>query len=217
MEQRNNEEIVGAKVDQACEMDTQDSVISPSLMLSSSPHLSFQSTDLPLVVSCLQTEPLKISGFDSRENDNCLNSSREDSPRTPQDAMFDPFAYLPERPLLAPFVRKCRTSTLILDSTLRCNLTEQYESDAERICDYMLVEDVCDDLLEAIMAKRAQEISVSDDRCMTPTFENGVDDAAENCPDAPARTTETLKHTGKASSKKKLDFNAAGLCRKLEF
>ncbi|KAK1384134.1 hypothetical protein POM88_021869 [Heracleum sosnowskyi] len=218
MENMNQEKIVGDNVDETCVMDTEDMMISPSLMLSSSPASTIQSTDLPQELPSLRTKPLKISCDDSREHDNCLNSLTEDSPRTPKDAIFDPFASGPEGLLLAPFFRKCRTSTLNLGSSFKCNFTEQCESNAERIPENRLMEDAYDELLElAIMSTRVEEISVSDDRCTTPTSENHVHDDAEKCPDAPARTTENLKNTGKVSSKKKLDFNTAGLSRKLEF
>lgn len=62
MLQLNEETIVGEKVEVPCDMDTDDSVIAPSLMLSSSPDhdLSIQSTDLSRDVSPLQTKLLKI-------------------------------------------------------------------------------------------------------------------------------------------------------------
>lgn len=73
MEQVNDVKTVVENVEEECDMDTEDLVIVPSLMLSSSPDdSSIQSTDLSLDVSLLQTKSLKISYFDSRDA-NCLN------------------------------------------------------------------------------------------------------------------------------------------------
>lgn len=216
MEQLNDEDCVSEKLDEACDMDTEDVALSRSLMLSVSPELTVKSADLPLDLSSLQTKPLKISCFDSRQHDHCLTLLSDDSPLTPKDAIFDPFASGPDRHLLAPFCRKCRTSTCIFSSSMNCKGTEQCASDGERISENRMMEVVYEDLLEAIISKRADEIADSNDGCATPTFENLLNDVAEACPDAPARTAENLKNTSKMSSKKKLVFNT-GLFRKIEF
>lgn len=118
--------------------------------------------------------------------------------------MFCPFASGPDTFLLAPFAKKSK-------------VTEECETDSGKISENRLVQDVYADLMEAIMKNQAEEISVSDNGCRTPTLENLVNDVAETCPDAPARTAENFNNTGKVLTKKKLDFNIAGLCRKLEF
>ncbi|WOG93643.1 hypothetical protein DCAR_0312929 [Daucus carota subsp. sativus] len=208
----NDEKIVNEQLEEPCDMETENVVNSATLLPVSAPS-RVESTDSPLVLSSLPTEPQKVSGSDTGEHDSGLKILSEGGPCTPKDALFDPLASGPDKLLAAPFWKRCRSSACILSSSLKCMETELSEGDATRKSENGMVDAVDEDSLGAMMSNQVKGISVSDDGRVTPTSVNPLSDVAETCPDAPERNGGNSKKT----SKKKLIFGTAGLCRRLDF
>ena len=206
----NDEKIVNEQLEEPCDMETENVVNSATLLPVSAPS-RVESTDSPLVLSSLPTEPQKVSGSDTGEHDSGLNSSSKGGPCTPKDALFDPLASGPDKLLAAPIWKRCRSSACILSSSLKCKDTELSEGDATRKAENGMVDVADEDSLGAMMSNQVKGISLSDG-CVTPTSVNPLSDVAETCPDAPERNGENSK-----TCKKKLNFGTAGLCRRLDF
>nr|XP_043610574.1 unknown protein 1 [Erigeron canadensis] len=150
-----------------------------------------------------------------------MNEDSDDTPGTPKDSVFDPFAPGPDKMVLAPVSMKYFEESrnyvarrLNFNSVMTKKDCEKRAGVVERcIEDDLLLEAVYDSLLEVIICKQAEdmvaEMSVfvdsSPDAVKTPPFATRLTGIADACPGAPLKA-------GKKS--RKIDL---GLCRKLEF
>ncbi|KAK3018230.1 hypothetical protein RJ639_002764 [Escallonia herrerae] len=140
----------------------------------------------------LVASPSTQSGFDSHQKDDPCSSS-EDSPRTPKEGVFDPFAPGPDKLMLAPHRKHNQESRvsvarrLNFNSTLKIVGDAKCEIDAEMISDEdILLETVYVTLLEAIVSKQSEMVlrellplDPSPDGFKTPTSTpclNGTDE-----------------------------------------
>ncbi|KAK2996522.1 hypothetical protein RJ639_025243 [Escallonia herrerae] len=112
----------------------------------------------------LVASPSTQSGFDSHQKDDPCSSS-EDSPRTPKEGVFDPFAPGPDKLMLAPHRKHNQESRvsvarrLNFNSTLKIVGDAKCEIDAEMISDEdILLETVYVTLLEAIVSKQSEMV-----------------------------------------------------------
>ncbi|KAL2457873.1 Uncharacterized protein Adt_46155 [Abeliophyllum distichum] len=168
--------------------------------------------------------PLTI--YSSSPNVPCSNSylnnhpnfPNEDSPRTPKENVFDPFAPGPDKLLLAPHHGKCTEESRInvvrqLNFMSTANLFRDANRDAneETILDEEF-ESVYGTLLEAIISEQTKELvakalsEVSEsDGFRTPTSAPRLSGVADTCPRAPVKSSSKCRVIDKE------------LCRKLEF
>lgn len=157
--------------------------------------------------------------FNSYQN-NHTNFLNEDSPRTPKESVFDPFAPGPDKLLLAPHRGKCMeesrinvvrqlnfnsTATLVRDSNHEVN--KEITLDEEKLfeCVYVtLLEAIISEQTEELVAKALTQVSESDGY-RTPTSAPRLSGVADTCPGAPVKSTSKFRVIDKE------------LCRKLEF
>ncbi|KAK2981874.1 hypothetical protein RJ640_010391 [Escallonia rubra] len=166
----------------------------------------------------LVASPSTQSGFDSHQKDDPCSSSK-DSPRTPKEGVFDPFAPGPDKLMLAPHRKHNQESRvsvarcLNFNSTLKIVGDAKCEIDAEMISDEdILLETVYVTLLEAIVSKQQSEMVLrelspldpSPDGFKTPTSAPCLNGIAETCPGAPVKSTrndqESLATSGIVST-----------------
>ncbi|XP_075499847.1 unknown protein 1-like [Primulina tabacum] len=158
-----------------------------------------------MLVSC----PPSVPCFDFNDNGS----------KTPKDSIFDPFAPVHDKFMLAPRSKKCveeSRNNIVrwLNFSSTTNLVswnqEAYNdtiSEEEHMFDI-----VYSDLLDVITSERTKEIAseslcqVSDsDGFCTPKFAARLTGIAETCPGAPKRSISKYRNIGKK------------LCRKLEY
>lgn len=172
------------------------------------------------------SSPLTL--YSSSPNLLCLNSYQnnhknfpnEDSPQTPKETVFDPFAPGPDKLLLAPHGGKCMEESRInvvrqlnFNSTANLLGDANHEANKEIILgEEKLFESVYGTLLEAIISEQTQELvakaltQVSEsDGYRTPTSAPCLNGVADTCPGAPVKSTSKFRVIDKE------------LCRKLEF
>lgn len=234
--QLNNGEILLKKLDENCvSIEAKDAVkLSLPSRMPVSPDLDAESGGLPpdfTSPNTVLTSPPETTCFESHQHYYDMCYQNEDSPCTPKEGFFDPFAPGPDKLMLAPLCRKYlqepRSSAarcLNFNSSVKFAGDEKCESDAETISDEeLLLEMVYVDLLEVIVSSQAvsiqtetsiPEISMTDpvpdefkttDEFKTPTSEARLNGVAETCPGAPMKATRKFRNIDK------------GLCRKLEF
>ncbi|KAL2907120.1 hypothetical protein RDABS01_005830 [Bienertia sinuspersici] len=142
-----------------------------------------------------------------------------DSPRTPDEGVFDPFAPGPDAMLLAPICKRLlKESRKIVSRRLNFDDIDDspaYKDDnknADTLSEKTLLECFYGNLLEAIILKQSEEFLAenrsleSEDHLHTPTSPPPTVGVAETCPGAPM----------KAAGGKSINIDP-GLCRKLEF
>ncbi|KAJ9543019.1 hypothetical protein OSB04_022726 [Centaurea solstitialis] len=139
-----------------------------------------------------------------------------DSPCTPKEGVFDPFAPGPDKLMLAPICTKyleesrsfvARRLNFSSAMTKKDCEKEGCESGFE---DDMLLEAVYESLLEAIICKQAEDIVATVDSCCpsspeTPPCAPLLTGIAETCPGAPMKAVKKSRNI------------EMSLCRKLEF
>ncbi|KAK3021194.1 hypothetical protein RJ639_046613 [Escallonia herrerae] len=140
----------------------------------------------------LVASPSTQSGFDFHQKDDPCSSS-EDSPRTPKEGVFDPFAPGPDKLMLAPHRKHNQESRVSVARRLNFNSTltivgdAKCEIDAEVISDEdILLETVYVTLLEAIVSKQSEMVlrellplDPSPDGFKTPTCTPCLNDAVQ--------------------------------------
>lgn len=173
---------------------------------------SFLAFESPLTVI---PSPLQVTRSDSH--------SYDQSPRTPKENVFDPFAPGPEELALAPNCKKNMRDSrnnvarfLDFGSSLEFAGIESHGNNGESSLDEdeMLLESVYKNLLEAIVCNEIQTdcnvekspIKPICDGLRTPPSAPRLTGIAETCPNAPR----------KDRPKKQRNIDQ-GLCRKLEF
>ncbi|KAI3666784.1 hypothetical protein L6452_41821 [Arctium lappa] len=138
-----------------------------------------------------------------------------DSPSTPKEGVFDPFAPGPDKLMLAPICMKYLEESRSFVAR-RLNFTSvMTKKDPENVCesgfeDDMLLEAVYESLLEAIICKQAEDIvaAVDSSCCSSPETPPGaprLTGIAETCPGAPLKAVKKSRNI------------EMSLCRKLEF
>uniref|UniRef100_A0A5B7BV21 Uncharacterized protein n=1 Tax=Davidia involucrata TaxID=16924 RepID=A0A5B7BV21_DAVIN len=167
----------------------------------------------------LVSSPPKAVCFDSRQNLDGY-ASIDNSPHTPNEGVFDPFAPGPDKLMLAPhhnkYLEESRSNVarqLNFDASVKSFGDGNHGNDAESILEEeILLETVYGTLLEAIVSKQTEgllvEISPLDsgsDGFKTPTSAPRLNQVAETCPGAPMKPTRKFRSIDQ------------GLCRKLEF
>ncbi|XP_024974620.1 unknown protein 1 [Cynara cardunculus var. scolymus] len=174
------------------------------------------------------TSPLTLvaspptTGFSSQPDqsesgdDSCMKVDDEiDSPCTPKEGVFDPFAPGPDKLMLAPIGMKHLEESRSFVAR-RLNFSSvMIKNDCEKVCesgfeDDMLLEAVYESLLEAIICKQAEDIVAAvDSSCCsspeTPPCAPRLTGTAETCPGAPLKAVKKSRNI------------EMSLCRKLEF
>ncbi|KAL2899720.1 hypothetical protein RDABS01_024802 [Bienertia sinuspersici] len=171
----------------------------------------------PLSVESPQSP--NVDGFDSTRNEEVVALDLNASPRTPVDAVFDPFAPGPDHMLLAPICKKVvKKPEKIVARRLNFDDIDDNSAswvgdceNADILSETLLMESVYKALLEAIMLKQSEEFYAQNDSLElddphTPTSPPPVMSVAETCPAAPVKAA--------VGSSRNID---PGLCRKLEF
>lgn len=177
--------------------------------------IDFQS---PLTV---MRKPHKLSGIDSNCDENGCEVSfvENDSPQTPKDGVFDPFAPGPDNVAWAPQCKKY-LQDLRISVARRLDFNISFETvqsehpgyDAESLSDQEIFESVYENLLEVIVSKQTEgvladitNLEYDSDECKTPPSAVRLSGIADTCPGAP------VKHENEPR------IIHVGLCRKLEF
>ncbi|KAL9236078.1 hypothetical protein vseg_010785 [Gypsophila vaccaria] len=157
-------------------------------------------------------------GSNSGSSDEFVSSGCEESPRTPKEGVFNPFAPGPEEMCLAPCKKPVKEVRKVVARRLDFNDVDEFptpneddDKEAETQSDEMLVETVYENLLEVIILKLTEEFYAENhdsevDSCSTPASPPPLSGITETCPAAPSKVT----------SRKSLNIDP-GLCRKLEF
>lgn len=139
-----------------------------------------------------------------------------ESPCTPKEGVFDPFAPGPDKLMLAPICMKYLEESRSFVAR-RLNFSSvMTNKDPENVIiesgfeDDMLLEAVYESLLEAIICKQAEDIvaAVDSTRCSspeTPPCAPRLTGIAETCPGAPLKAVKKSRNI------------EMSLCRKLEF
>lgn len=173
-------------------------------------------TSTPLSVESPQS-PI-VDGFNSTINEEVVASDLDDSPRTPNEGVFDPFAPGPDEMLLAPICKKLVNESLKMvarrldfDDIDQFPASKDDNENADTLSEKLLLESIYGSLLEAIILKQSEEHFAENQPLVlealhTPTSPPPLVGVAETCPGAPL----------KAAGGKSRNIDAA-LCRKLEF
>lgn len=146
-------------------------------------------------------------------------SPHSQSPRTPRDNVFDPFAPGPDHLLLAPLCKKndadSRTSvarTLKFKELSNFDLFMDHDIDVHTMSEEDMLETLYRMLLKLIISRHREDIlaGISVPFCdsdgeTTPTSVPLLTGVAESCPGAPRKTARKVINIDK------------GLCKKLEF
>lgn len=176
--------------------------------------------DLPISPLTVVRKVLKLSSDDSScdEDDSKLAFVDKDSPQTPMDGVFDPFAPGPENAVRAPLCNKYIDNGLSsnvarrrLDFDLWSNgfKHDNPSYDAESLSDEEMIESVYENLLEVIVSKQADGIEYDSGDYKSPPPELRFSGIADTCPGAPVKPKNETKNGMKMTDMK--------LCRKLEF
>lgn len=167
-----------------------------------------------------------MDGFNSTESDGTVGSGQDNSPRTPKDGVFDPFAPGPEEMLLAPLCKRLvKKSQKIVARRLDFlddgdddddgddSKSGEESKDLEIIFEKTILDAVYGTLLKAIVLKHTEDFiaehspSESENLLAAPTSPPpSLNWIAETCPGAPMKAM--------AGKSRNID---PGLCRKLEF
>ncbi|KAK9723783.1 hypothetical protein RND81_05G024900 [Saponaria officinalis] len=142
-------------------------------------------------------------------------SSDDDSPRTPEQGVFNPFAPGPERLCLAPLSKKLvKERTKVV--ARRLDFDHVYEplssfKDEDIRLENILFETVYETILESILLKQTEDFLAENhglefSGCCTPTSSHPLTGISDTCPGAPP----------KATTRKSVNVDP-GLCRRLEF
>lgn len=186
------------------------------------PDSNKESTDL---LSAF-TSPLTIISSPTATSHSCADSymneeddDEDNSPCTPKEGVFDPFAPGPDNLMLAPLskihLEESRTYVarrLNFNSIMKKKDCERNERAIETgFDDDMLLEAVYDNLLEAIISKQAEDMLAelaggpSHDVLVTPPSAPRVTGIADTCPGAPMKPVKKSRN---------IDLS---LCRRLDF
>ncbi|KAA8517605.1 hypothetical protein F0562_015079 [Nyssa sinensis] len=167
----------------------------------------------------LVSSPLKAVCFDSHQNIERY-ASIDNSPHTPKEGVFDPFAPGPDKLMLAPHCNKYLEESqsnvarqLNFDASVKFFADGNPGNDAESISEEdIFLETVYGTLLEVIVSKQTEELLAEispldsgSDGFKTPTSAPCLNGIAETCPRAPMKPTKKFRSIDQ------------GLCRKLEF
>ncbi|OWM81585.1 hypothetical protein CDL15_Pgr007623 [Punica granatum] len=165
--------------------------------------------------STILTRPIKLDQLDSARD----ISGEDDSPHTPKEDVFDPFAPGSEDLLRAPQCKK-RLDEWRISVARRLNFGSSTEKPGKRphggngthMSDEEMVEHVYKNLLETILENRIADILAemssmewADEDCKTPTSGPKLNGIAETCPGPPMKA---------AAKSRNIDLS---LCRKLQF
>ncbi|KAK9734210.1 hypothetical protein RND81_04G122900 [Saponaria officinalis] len=159
-------------------------------------------------------------GLNSSSSDEFVSVGYEDSPRTPKEGVFNPFAPGPEDMCLAPCKKPVKQTRRIVARRLNFDDVDEFptrneddddDQEAEIQSEKMLLETVYESLLQVIIVKLTEEFLAENQEtelkdCSTPTSAAPLSGIAETCPGAPAKVT----------GRKLLNIDP-GLCKKLEF
>lgn len=177
-----------------------------SVFVSSTP-LSLESPQSP-----------NLDSLNSASNYDSVASGFENSPRTPEEGVFDPFAQGPDELLLAPICKKLlnKTRTIVARQLNFDDVGDFPEvtndaKDMETLSEKMLLDAVYGTLLEAIVINQTEDFLAGNQplemkNLHTPPSSPCLTGIAETCPGAPMKAA--------ASKSRNVD---PGLCRKLEF
>lgn len=147
-------------------------------------------------------------------SDSDMNEDDDNSPCTPKEGVFDPFAPGPDNLMNAPISMKhLEDSRSYVARRLNFNSLktkkdyEKRESVSETCFeDAKLLEAVYDNLLEAIISKQAEDIfNEMNDVVVTPPSAPRVTGIADTCPGAPMKPVKKSRN---------IDLS---LCRRLDF
>ncbi|XP_074276994.1 uncharacterized protein LOC141600646 [Silene latifolia] len=160
----------------------------------------------------LESPPSSIvQSLDSTSSDEVVGLGCEDSPRTPEEGVFNPFAPGPEELCRAPLCKKTLKGTrrivarrLDFDDVDEPHSLGEDDNVVEIRLEKILMETVYETILDAIILKQSEDLEL--DGCSTPTSPLPLSGISETCPAAPTKLTE----------RKSLKIDP-GLCRKLEF
>lgn len=182
------------------------------------PDLKQDALDFKSPISCLP----KAMALCFSSQDGIL-SSNGDSPRTPKESVFDPFAPGPEQLLLAPLCLKKtgdpRIGVARMLNFEECTRVLNFEECGENATnmdaitsDEQLLGKLYRMLLQIVISKHTEEVLVGNptpvsdsDGDRTPTSPQLLSGIAESCPAAPKKTARKFISIDK------------GLCKKLEF
>ncbi|KAL4587239.1 hypothetical protein LXL04_000107 [Taraxacum kok-saghyz] len=151
--------------------------------------------------------------------DDCYMNLEDDdeSPGTPKEGVFDPFAPGPDKLMNAPLsLKQLEESRSYVARRLNFNNSNFTKKDCEKresgFEDEVLLEAVYDSLLEAIISKQAEDIlaemtavGLSCDGLETPPSAPRVSGIADTCPGAPMKPIRKSRN---------IDLS---LCRRLDF
>lgn len=180
------------------------------------------------------SSPPRCFDSHSHQNDDDKSSLTENTPCTPKEGVFDPFAPGPNKLMLAPHCTKyLEESRSYVVRRLNFRSSLNVDGEAKRASDEtisdedMLLETVYDTLLEAIISKQTEEIlsEISFSEPPSPDFLSGVSSSdppspdgfktppaaprlnwiVETCPGPPLKPARKLRN---------IDL---GLCKRLEF
>lgn len=167
-----------------------------------------------------------VDGFNSAESDGTVGLGQDNSPRTPKDGVFDPFAPGPEEMLLAPMCKRLvKKSQKIVARRLDfldddddvdgddSSKSGEEGKELEILLEKTILDAVYGTLLKAIVLKQTEDFvaenspSGSESLLAAPTSPPpSLTWIAETCPGAPMKAM--------AGKSRNID---PGLCRKLEF
>nr|GMC95508.1 cyclin-dependent protein kinase inhibitor SMR11 [Ipomoea batatas] len=162
-------------------------------------------------ISCLP----KAICFSSQ--DGIISSNGDDSPRTPKESVFDPFAPGPEELLLAPLCLKKSTGVARMLNFEECGRVLNFDACSEKDStvnamtnDEQLLGNLSRMLLQIVVSNHTEEFLAGipnqvSDGGRTPTSAPLLTGIAETCPAAPKKTERKFISIDKDLCKK-LDF-----------
>ncbi|QCE04690.1 cyclin-dependent protein kinase inhibitor SMR11-like [Vigna unguiculata] len=158
--------------------------------------------------ACIHCDSVRCGGSVDNSDENDNGNGSIDSPRTPEEGVFDPFAPGPDDMARAP------NSNKYLDDyrnsvARRLNFQPSFDVsqvDSDTLSDEDMVESVYENLLQVIFSKQAEEVLAQlSYYCETPPSATRITVIADTCPGAPKKP---------AAPPRNIDPR---LCKKLEF